>query len=205
MNELNRKFVHISVLLFVILAQFTGRWVAAFYFLFIAAVFIIYSEHIRRERLRLRGLIRRIEKDFRKVALSLERKEAPLPFIGAFWLFFGCGAAFVILPMTVASAACAMVAVGDGLSTLVGRRWGRSKVVGSKSWEGTVAMFVACLFVGTFFVNQFVSVVGAITATVVELLPETGPLRKHKSIGVVDDNFLVPMAAGVLMLVASVF
>ena len=105
MDELNRKLVHISGLLFVVLAQLTGRWMAAFYFLTIATTLLIYSEHVRREKRRFSRLVERIERDFRKAVLRMERPDAARPFAGAFWLFFGCGIAFALFPLPVASAA----------------------------------------------------------------------------------------------------
>jgi dolichol kinase len=146
-----------------------------------------------------------MEKDIRRAVMKLERRDAAWPMMGAFWLFFGCGLSFLVFPLGVASAACAMVAVGDGLSTLVGKRWGRSKVVGSKSWEGTITMFVACIFTGMYFVGPVIAVFGAVAAAFFELLPELGCFRRHREMGIIDDNLLVPLAAGAVMLAAYVF
>ncbi|MBM3303589.1 MAG: hypothetical protein FJY76_00700 [Candidatus Aenigmarchaeota archaeon] len=205
MNETNRKLVHISGLLFVVLAQFAGKWAAAFYFMVIAATLLIYSEHIRREHRRFRGFLKRFEEQFRDIVLELERKEVPRPFVGAFWFFFGCGVAFIAFPLNVASAACAMLAVGDGLSTMIGMRYGRHKIVGKKSWEGSLAMFVFSLAVGLFFLKPMVVIAGAAVATLFELLPEARFFHRHRRLGFMDDNWLVPLAAGAAMLALAAF
>jgi len=202
MGETNRKLVHMSGLLFIILAQFTGKWVTAFYFMVIAATLLIYSEHIRREHRRFRGFLKRFEEQFRDAVLELERKDVPRPFVGAFWFFFGCGITFIIFPLNVASAACAMLAVGDGLSTVVGMRFGSHKIVGRKSWEGSLAMLVFSLIAGMFFISPAVAFDGAVVATFFELLPEAGFFQKHRKLGLLDDNLLVPLLAGATMLAA---
>jgi len=205
MSETNRKLVHISGLLFIILAQFAGKWIAAFYLMVIAATLLIYSEHIRREHIRFRGFLKRFEERFRDVVLELERKDVPRPFVGAFWFFFGCGITFVIFPLNIASAACAMLAVGDGLSTIIGTNYGRHKILGKKSLEGSLAMLIFSLVAGVFFVKPAVAAAGAVVATFFELLPEAGFFQKHRKLGLLDDNLLVPLLAGAAMLAASMF
>lgn len=205
MDETRRKLVHISGLLFVILAQFTGRWVAAFCFLLIAATLLVYSEHIRREHRRFRGFVKRFEEKFRDAVLELERKEVPRPFVGAFWFFFGCGVAFAVFPLNIASAACAMLAAGDGMSTIIGMKWGRHKILGKKSLEGSLAMLVFSMIAGIFFVSPPVAAAGAAVATVFELLPEASFFQKHRKLGLLDDNLLVPVLAGAAMLAAAAF
>lgn len=204
MDETRRQMVHIAGLLFVILAQFTSKWVAAFYFLFIAATLLIYSEHIRREHKRFRGFIKRFEERFRDAVLDLERKEVPRPFVGAFWFFFGCGVTFAVFPLNIASAACAMLAAGDGMSTIIGTRWGRHKILGKKSFEGSLTMLVFSIAAGLFFVSPSAASIGAIAATVFELLPEAKFFQRHRKLGLLDDNLLVPMLAGAAMLAFSV-
>jgi len=205
MDETRRKLVHISGLLFVILAQFTGKWMAALYLFFIAATLLIYSEHIKREHRRFRGFIKRYEEKFRDAVLELERKEIPRPLTGAFWFFLGCGVAFALFPLNIASAACAMLAVGDGLSTIIGMRFGRHKIVGKKSWEGSLTMLVFSVVAGVFFVSAAIAIVGAVAAAILELLPETKLFHKHRKLGFVDDNWLVPLAAGAVMLAVAAF
>lgn len=203
MDEIRRQMVHIAGLLFIVLAQFTSKWIAASYFLLIAATFFIYSEHIRREKKRLHGILQCFEGRFRDVVMTLERADAPRPFHGAFWFFMGCGVTFVLFPLNIASAACAALAAGDGMSTIAGTRWGRHKLVGRKSWEGSLAMFAFSLGFAALFVGPVIALIGAVAATIIEILPETKILQKHKRLGFIDDNLLVPLVSGAVMLAAA--
>ena len=205
MDETRRKLVHISGLLFVVLAQFSGKWVAAFYFMFIAATLLIYSEHIKREHRRFNGFVKRFEENLRDAVMALERKDIPRPFVGAFWFFFGCGITFIIFPLGVASAACAMLAAGDGLSTIIGMRFGKHKIIGKKSFEGSLAMLFFSLAAALFFVSPKIAALGAVVATAVELLPETSLFQAHRKSGFLDDNFLIPVVSAAVMLAVSAF
>ncbi len=93
--------------------------------------------------------------------------------------------------------------LGDTSAALVGKMWGRMKLTGQKSLEGSAACFIVCTATAIFFFSflfdsgvqlqpEFsslvVALVGASVATIVELLP----LR-------VDDNLTVPLISGAAM------
>jgi len=105
--ELPRQIIHLSGLLFVLLAQFTGRLPAASLFLIIAAAFLAYSEYVRREN--SGGLLDKLEGRIRGLAMRFERPDVSRSFIGAFWFYFGCSSAFFLFPLPVASASCSWV------------------------------------------------------------------------------------------------
>jgi dolichol kinase len=197
--EVRRQLIHLSGLLFVILAQYTGGFLASVCFLMIAATFLIYSEHVRRERKRLLGLLEGMEKRIRDFAIGFERPGVARPFLGAFWFYVGCGISFLAFPMPVASAACAMLAVGDSFSTIIGSKFGKRALIGKKTIEGSVAFLVASLLIALIFVDPRLAIVGAIAATISELLPEAGRLGRARSRGLIDDNFLIPIIAGLVM------
>jgi len=93
----------------------------------------------------------------------------------------------------VAVAGLAFLVVGDTVAALVGRRWGRIRIL-DKSLEGSLACLVSCLLVGWLIrigsgeLSAPMVWVGAFTATLIELLPI--PL---------DDNMRIPLAAGFAM------
>lgn len=91
----------------------------------------------------------------------------------------------------IAVVALGFLIVGDTVAALVGRRWGRIRIL-DKSLEGSLSCFVACLLVGWVYPGNDVSwtmiVVGAFTATLFELLPI--PL---------DDNLRMSLSAGFAM------
>jgi len=91
----------------------------------------------------------------------------------------------------IASAAVCFLAVGDVAATTVGERFGRTKISGSKSLEGTLAFVAAAAAAGGLLVMAGIDLTpglvlsGAVIAAAVELLPL--PL---------NDNLLIPLAAG---------
>jgi dolichol kinase len=105
-----------------------------------------------------------------------------------------CAYAF---PKSIAVAALAFLVIGDTLAALVGRRWGRTRIL-DKSLEGSLACFLSCLLAGWLVRTQGGELsdsmiwLGALVATVVELLPI--PL---------DDNMRIPLAAGFVMMLVG--
>jgi dolichol kinase len=198
--EVKRQMIHLSGLFFVILAQFTDKYLAAIYFFMIAITFFIYSEHVRRERRRLAGFLDSMEKRIRGLATRFERQGIARPFLGAFWFYMGCGISFLLFPLHIASAACAMLAVGDAFSTLVGNKFGRHRTVGNKTLEGSLAFFVVSLLIALIFVDPKLALLGSLAATITELVPEIGGLKPIKDKGYLDDNLLIPIIAGFVMI-----
>jgi dolichol kinase len=112
-----------------------------------------------------------------------------------------------LVPIPVALAAAAMLALGDGMSALVGRAIGRHKIWYNrrKSWEGTVGGLLSGL-VGAFLLMQWytadkgthypvtligiVCLLGATFAMIGESLPN------------LQDNMVVPIFAAVPMTIA---
>jgi dolichol kinase len=82
---------------------------------------------------------------------------------------------------------------GDIASALIGKNFGRIKIK-DKTLEGGIAFFITCLFTAAALnlikvdLPLLVVLIGALTATVVELLPL--PL---------DDNFTIGLTCGIVM------
>lgn len=80
---------------------------------------------------------------------------------------------------------------GDGFAALVGEKYGRHKIFRKKSWQGTIANLFTCLIVGflfSFFYQIEIPVIifGALTATIIEILP-------------IKDNLFIPVASAFVM------
>lgn len=191
-TELPRQLLHLSGLLFIILAQFIDKEVTITYFFIIALFFLIYSEYIKREEKKLANILNRLEHRFRDLTLKLERKEyLKNPFQGAFWFYISCAVTLLIFPFHLASAACCMLAVGDSLSTLFGIKFGRHKIRRNKTLEGSLACFLGSFVIGLFFVNPFLSLIGAVAATFAELSQR------------INDNLTIPIVSGIAMFLVS--
>ena len=149
-----RQLVHLSGLLFILLAQFMNKAASGLLFILIALFFLAYSEHVSRFR-KNHGItfLSKIDSKIRGLAFWLERKETKKPFTGAFWFYMGIGLAFLLFPIKAASVAGAILAVSDSLSTLIGIRFGKHRLIGKKTYEGTSAFFISALLVCLVFFN----------------------------------------------------
>jgi dolichol kinase len=105
----------------------------------------------------------------------------------------GIGFSLYAYTQPVASAAICFLAFGDVAATAIGERFGKTKI-GDKSLEGTAAFIVAAALSGFLlsllgvYLPAWVMVLGALVAAGVELL--TLPI---------NDNLLIPLAAGGVM------
>lgn len=200
--EVLRQLVHLSGLVFISLAWFMDKVLVGILFMLAALFFLLYSEYVSKCGKDHKTMLSRIECKMRDFAFMLERKEARRPFAGAFWFYFGAGLAFLIFPLNTASAAGATLAVSDSLSTIIGRKFGRHRVLGKKTLEGTAAFFLSALFVCLLFFNPATAIAGAAAATIAELLPEWKRISSSKLSGLLDDNLLIPLIAGLAISLA---
>jgi dolichol kinase len=94
----------------------------------------------------------------------------------------------------IATAAICFLAFGDVAATTVGERYGRTKIVGDKSLEGTLAFAVIAVASGLalplagIHLAPGLIAAGAFVAAGVELVP----LR-------VNDNLVIPLVSGGVM------
>jgi len=195
MKEISRQLVHLSGILFILLAQFTEKSTASIYFFLIALTFLIYSIYIMRETSRLKKFVHFFESRLREKVMKIERPGIPMQ--GAFWFYFACGLSFLIFPKEIATAACLILAVSDSLSTLVGKHLGTRKILGTKTLEGTLVFFFSSLIIALAF-SPSAALAVALAATAGELLPELAPSLKRRAI--LDDNLTIPILAGIAFL-----
>lgn len=198
-NEVRRQLVHLSGLAFIALAQFTGRFVASFYFFMVAFSFLLYSEYMLREQKRFLNMLKKYEQKLRDFIMRFERENAVRPFQGAFWFFFALGLTFAIFPLEVATAAGAILAVADALSTIAGTSFGRHRILENKTIEGSAAFFFGAFAVSLFLLPPLTSVTVSAISAFAELIPSLPMLKKLNSKGWLDDNLLIPLVAGLFI------
>jgi dolichol kinase len=130
-----------------------------------------------------------LEDWFEKQIMKFERP-GEFPLQGALLYYVGVFVAFELFPLNAAAAAVSVLAIGDSVSTVVGRSWGRHKlpINKDKSWEGSAAFFIGALFVLMFFANPVKALMVAAAATAVEAAPR------------MDDNLTIPLATGLALL-----
>ena len=135
---------------------------------------------------------RRVRQFFGEFFGQMIREHEAFGLLGSTYLLLAALLAIEIFPQPIAAAALGFTVLGDAFGALVGRAIGRRKFF-NKSLEGASGCLVACLawaaYVVVFaHVPPEVAIAGALTATVVEMLPI--PL---------DDNLGITLASGFVM------
>jgi len=105
----------------------------------------------------------------------------------------------LLFELEVTLASIVILSVGDPTAAMIGQQWGRIRI-GKKSLEGTVGFLASAMTAGIVFqgfwpgLSMATFSMGALTGAVVELLPLN-----------IDDNLLLPVAAGLAMEVSIRF
>ena len=138
----------------------------------------------------------RVRRFFRDFFGQMIREHERFSLLGSTYLLIAALLAVEIFPRPVAAAAIGFTVLGDSFAALVGKAWGRHRFF-RKTFEGAAGGLVACLAWGAFLVNLGfitwpVALVGALVASLVEILPI--PL---------DDNLGVTLFSGYVMRLLS--
>jgi len=108
-------------------------------------------------------------------------KAAVLFFVSALLLLF----LFKNQPL-IALAALSVQVYADSAAALIGKPFGKHKIYHKKSVEGTAACLVVAFICLQFFVPSYIALIGAVVATIIEVLP-------------FDDNLWVPIGTGAVI------
>ena len=101
------------------------------------------------------------------------------------WTFSGSFLTmYLVSDRNIVTASLLYLVFGDSLACLFGMRFGRIKTFGLKTLEGSLACFAVCFLCGIFFLPWQLALLGALIATIVELLPLP-----------MSDNFWVPVVS----------
>ena len=122
---------------------------------------------------------------------SFIRKNEANKITGTAPYVLGIGLTLLLYRSDIATAAVCFLAFGDVSATAVGERYGRTKISGEKSLEGTMAFAAAAVLSGVLLnfagihLMYGLILAGALVAAGVELLPLP-----------VNDNLVIPVASG---------
>jgi glycerol-3-phosphate acyltransferase PlsY len=125
------------------------------------------------------------------VILKNEERYRPT---GTTCLLISSLAVFFLFDKYVAITSLLFVSIGDLMATVIGEEWGRQVLFNKKTLEGSLGCLVLCLLIGMLMSRVSptmalpVAVAGAVSATIVELLPIP-----------IDDNLTVPLISGGIM------
>jgi dolichol kinase len=112
-------------------------------------------------------------------------------FTGASYILTTSAVTIALFPKAIAIASITYIIIGDTAAALVGRKWGRHRLIGKKTFEGSSACLVSLIAV-SFLIPGLpteVAVAGALAATLAEAFS-----------GKIDDNLTVPVISGLVML-----
>ncbi len=195
--EIRRQLAHLLIGLAI--AGFVWKYSRLWYvILIIAAAGMALSYLIKSVTAVKNGTIKKLRKSAVAVLELVERKKElqRFPGKGAIMLFLGAGITAAIFRKE-AVAAIAILAVGDSISPLAGKFFGRTKHKGifarAKTVEGSVAGFVFAAAAAATIMPVWIAVAGAAAGMAVEAV-HLRILGKK-----IDDNLTVPMAAAAVM------
>ena len=143
---------------------------------------VVVAEFLKWVSTRFRDLFFRV---FKSILRTHEQKGA---ITGATFYIVSTLLCILFFDKPIAIVSIFFIIFGDTAAALVGMKWGRIKLIGNKSLEGSAACFIVCAVITLFWLNPIIGLAGAFVATFVELLP----LR-------IDDNLTMPLISGVVM------
>jgi dolichol kinase len=185
-REFGRKAFHMLALVYLAAFWYFG-WPRIVYWMVPWLVAVVAVETAR---LRLPAVQKTLEGLFEGMIRETERKH----YSGIVHTTTGSLSAMIIAQgdPVIICAAIGQLAFGDAAAALVGKAFGKVKILGGKkSLEGSLACFAACfglaIAVG---VRPGAAFASALAATAVELLPTTGFF---------NDNLWMPVASAVVL------
>ena len=128
------------------------------------------------------------------------KKEEGFRLTGSTYLLVSSLAVFLLFEKYIAITSLLFLSIGDLMAAVIGEKFGK-RIVFNKSLEGSLACLASCLLIGALMIRTIstitasIVIVGAIMATVAELLPIP-----------IDDNLTIPLfSAGIMTLAAFYF
>ncbi|MCB5270768.1 MAG: phosphatidate cytidylyltransferase [Candidatus Cloacimonetes bacterium] len=139
---------------------------------------------------------RSFRKTFYRIFGSILRRHEFKDLTGATYLLFASLLCVAFFEPRIAAASIAFLSIGDTFAALIGMNFGKRKFLGgSKTLEGSLACFVSCMIFGIWWLGSpWLAILGALAATGAELLNIA-----------LDDNITIPLTAGIVMSLVSVF
>lgn len=176
--ETRRKFFHLfALLLWLFPLSLFPFWTNLFLFLCVIGVNLATVFKLGENKLKyLYWLVYRLERS----------RNYSKPGIQALWANIGIFSVYLLFGKEPAMVSVAVLAVGDAFASLVGIRYGRKRI-GNRSLEGSLAFFLASFLVLFPFIGFGKAFLVSLLAAIFEAIP----------LGV-DDNFVVPIVAGLV-------
>lgn len=195
--HISRKLYHISGLILIVVLYAYLKDIpalgttAANVAISVATALITFLDYVR---IRYSKVNRTALTFFRRIMRSDELESLS----SMTYLLLGSWVVILFFPAPIVFLSLMMLAFGDPISSMVGVIYGKDKIVGNKSLQGTLAGFTACTMVAlTYFWTQnimverilLVSLISGIIGATAEILP----------VGKLDDNLIIPIFSAVML------
>ncbi len=149
----------------------------------------------------LRAYSHRWNKFALKVIGPVIRKHEIQKLSGSSWAFLGIGLTYFLFPPIIAQLSTLFLAIGDPIASFFGVLYGRTKIIGQKSFAGSLAAFVFCTMGAAFFffILSPYNLTTPYWILLTLLCGFTGALSELIPFGKLDDNLTQPLLNGVLL------
>lgn len=172
-KEKIRKTIHLSTAI-IVLVNLVSHKLAIFLTLFVIFLYT-FSEFARLRKIKIFYIHELVE----ICALPGESKRFIIaPLLLAIPILF----ALIFFPVDIAYPAILTVTISDAFATLIGISFGKTKIFGNKTLEGSFAFFILTFLILLFFVNIFLAALIALITSLVELFSKN------------FDNATIPLA-----------
>lgn len=189
--HIERKLTHfIGILGMVIVHSLCPQWLC-WVILLSVSLPLVFLDFLRLRNQKLNQLMPKL------FGLIMRRRELN-HITGTTYLFLGTYIILFFFPHDVVSLSLLFLACADPLASYVGIKYGSIKILGKKTFEGTLAAFLVCTFISLIYYHQknlmmdhwlVVSLLSGIIGAVTELVP----LAK------IDDNFTQPVLNALIL------
>lgn len=176
-REIKRKIFHIlSILLLLPILYLLGKYFLAGLMLFLASiVYLIVKLNIKNP----------ITKPLWFFIENLEREEnlKTLPAKEAFSLALGMTIVSLFFEEKIVAISIVSLAIYDGIATIIGKKFGKIKLLNNRTLEGTIAGIIVNTIALSFIVSPLIGLIISIFVAVIENI---SPSK--------EDNFYIPVA-----------
>lgn len=183
-GELDRKAIHFTASLIPLIYYFFIEKQMVLIILGILTSGIIIAELLR---MTIPACYRLYLKIFGEITREHEHENH---FTGATHVFLGSFFTVYLFPKEIAAIALLFLIVGDPSACLIGTAFGKVRIIGKKTLEGTLSFIIAGM-IATFWITSvplWVKFIGVIAGCIVELIPWN-----------LDDNITIPLISGFIM------
>lgn len=183
--HLQRKLWHVLGILIIVYPMSLISQRESLFYLAIAGLIVIPFDILRLKR---GDFNRLILKSFRRII----RTEEVQSLTGTSFLIAGAFTVALLFPKDIAVLSLLMLGFGDPASAIVGVTFGRDKLWGRKSLQGSLACFFTCsILCGVYFYTHNIMIDRLVLVSI--LGGVVGALSELAQFRLIDDNFSFPV------------